>query len=1077
MKFKILMLVIFFNILIYLQPSAEILSRNNFEKVSIDEGLSNNYVTCIFQDSKGYMWIGTEDGLNRYDGKTIKIYNCNNKNENSLSSTYITDLAEDFLGNIWIGTDNGLDVLLTDNDTVIRMNDLNEGWNLKINSLLRSNYEKSIIWAGTENGLMKIDIENKRIDKLYHEEDNINSLSNSSVTCLQEDKDNTLWVGTKSGINVIDKNLNVYPSHFSKKLFITDIVKDSYGNVFIISKDTIFLYNISEDKRHFLYILNSEGLRRYNLIENKLEDIFIIKDNRVNFYKNIIFNEREDGIWLSSTQGAIRYSKSKGTINLFKRDSIVENSISSNVITCFHEDRNGVIWIGTDKGVNILNSNAVFSYINKEELQNVVSMVQQGENIWIATKFKGIYIYNTNSNELVNKLYDENKFTFSDRYIKRLFKINDKYIIISTNKEMICLNVKNDGYENAEIYDYYSAELNYMYNDGENVWIATTEGFFSYNIKTSKKVYYNEEIKRFGVNPKHIKYILPDSKDKNIIWLGGSNIGLVKYNKQEGIIDIYVNDPSNKNSLISNYITCMVFDENDNLWIGSNIGLSKFEPQIKKFTTYTTSEGLSNNFINSILIDNNNDIWISTNKGLNKFNIEDNRFINYSKMDGLYGYQFNLNSSLKLTDETILFGSTEGLTYFNINDLVENTRDKDSVVIGDILIDKDKVIYDENELVLKHNYKNLYISYFLPNYAGINNVTYEYMLQGIDNEWTYIDSKNNLEIKSLEPGKYILKIRARGRNGELTDETKINIRVKSPLWKTPFAYIMYFVILLIVFIYIFNYVKILKHLVNKKTMHLKNQLEENKRLSQKLIEYEKFKNNYFVNLSHELRTPINVVNSTVQLINLLNSNEGITKEKLNSYMNIISKSCNNLLKIINDIIDSSKIESGKYKITKKNNDIVYLVEEASLTMSKFIEEKGLQLIIDPDMEEKVISCDEIEIERCVINLLGNAVKFTEEGGEIRVYIKEVEGNIEIIVEDTGVGIAKEDQEFIFKRFGQAEGAEVTKVSSSGIGLTLVKYIVELHGGYVKLESEINKGSRFIIGLPDTVENIEENLIV
>ncbi len=347
------------------------------------------------------------------------------------------------------------------------------------------------------------------------------------------------------------------------------------------------------------------------------------------------------------------------------------------------------------------------------------------------------------------------------------------------------------------------------------------------------------------------------------------------------------------------------------------------------------------------------------------------------------------------------------------------------------------------------------------------------MLQGIDNEWTFIDSKNNLELKSLEPGKYTLKIRARNGNGELTDETSINIRIKNPIWKTPLAYIIYFVVLLIFFIYVFNYVKILRHLVDKKTRNLKNQLEENNRLSQKLIEYEKFKNNYFVNLSHELRTPINVVNSTVQLINLLNSNEGITQEKLNSYMGIISRSCNNLLKIINDIIDSSKIESGKYKINKKNNDIVYLVEEASLTMSKFIEEKGLQLIIDPDMEEKVISCDEIEIERCVINLLGNAVKFTPEGGEIRVLIKEVNDNIEITIEDTGVGIAKEDQEFIFKRFEQADGAEVTKVSS-GIGLTLVKYIVELHGGYIRLESEVNKGSKFIIGLPDTIEVSEED---
>ena len=252
-------------------------------------------------------------------------------------------------------------------------------------------------------------------------------------------------------------------------------------------------------------------------------------------------------------------------------------------------------------------------------------------------------------------------------------------------------------------------------------------------------------------------------------------------------------------------------------------------------------------------------------------------------------------------------------------------------------------------------------------------------------------------------------------------------------------------------------------------MKLNNQLEENKRLSEEIINKEKFKNNYFVNLSHELRTPINVISSTVQLINTFNKEGSINKEKLSKYMQIISKNCEGLLKIIGDIIDSSKIETGHYKINKENNDIVYIVEEAALNMSKYIEEKGLSLIIDPDMEEKVISCDATEIERCVINLLGNAVKFTPEGGEIYVFISEVNQYIEITVEDTGIGISEEDQEFISKRFSQVDGANITKVSSSGIGLTLVKYIVELHGGYITLESEVNSGSRFTIGLPSVLE--------
>ena len=515
----------------------------------------------------------------------------------------------------------------------------------------------------------------------------------------------------------------------------------------------------------------------------------------------------------------------------------------------------------------------------------------------------------------------------------------------------------------------------------------------------------------------------------------------------------------------------MAFDNSDNLWIGTNIGVSKFDLKTETFTSYTTAEGLTNNFINSILIDDNGDIWISTDKGLNKFDREKDNFVNFMKMDGLYGYQFNLNSSLKLKNGMMIFGSTDGCTYFNPDDLIDYKVYQNEVVIDEIYIGENKVVYDGNELVLDYNYKDLYINCFLPNYESLNNITYEYMLEGIDKDWIYIGSQSNLDFKSLDSGKYTLKVRARDGHGELTKETSINIRVKSPIWKTPLAYIIYISIILVLFIYIFSYVKILQHLVNQKTMKLNKQLEENKRLNKEIIDNERFKNNYFVNLSHELRTPINVIASTVQLIKSLSKN--ITYEKFNQYMDIISKNCDNLLKIINDIIDSSKIETGKYKIYKKNNDIVYIVEETALNMSKFIEEKGLSIIIDPDMEEQIISCDETEIERCIINLLANAVKFTQEGGEIRVYIKEIKNNIEITIEDTGIGISKEDQEFIFKRFSQVDGTGAIKTSSSGIGLTLVKYIVELHGGYIKLESELNRGSRFTIGIPNIVENIED----
>ena len=1086
MRLKMLIIFILFNILITIKSSAETLYNTEFENMSVDEGLSNEYITSIFQDSKGYIWIGTKDGLNRYDGERVKVYNCSLNDKNTLSSTYITDIEEDCCGNIWIATDHGLDILLKDTGTVIRMKDIKNKYNLgnlNITSLLRSSYEKNIMLVGTSNGLFKINVKNKSIDSFYHNPDNANTLISSYITCLEEGEDNSLWVGTAHGISIIDKNFKVVSNNkkyeynnekFKANLFnsyILDISEDNFKNMCIATKYGLFVYNQNKDKKDFIFVIDRKGVKKYNLNNKTIDDVYSFEENGINLYNNFIlsiFNDSKNNTWISSNNGVIKYIRDENKLDIIKKDISSKNSISSNVITCFYEDFNGTIWIGTDKGVNILNENIGFKYINKNEDKNIVSILQNNDHIWIATKYKGIRIYNSKNGELVKIISDNNSKSLNEQYIRNMFKINERYIIVLTNKEIGSFDMKNNSYSEMFIGDDYYSEYNYMYSDGKYIWIATTNNFLKYNLESGERIQYSKDIEKFSINPGGIKYILQDNKDDNIIWLGGIDTGLVRYHKENGVVEKYINESSDENSLINNYINCMEFDNFNNLWIGTNIGLTKFDLKTKKFTSYTTAEGLSNNFINSILIDDSNNVWISTNKGLNKFDIEKDKFM---KMDGSDGYQFNLNTNLKLKNGTLIFATTDGCIYFNPKELEDHKIYKNEVIIDDIYIGENKVIYDGNELVLNHNYKDLCINYFVPNYESLNNITYEYMLEGVDKDWIYIDHKSNLIFKSLNPGKYILKVRARDGHGELTKETSMNIRVKHPIWKTPLAYLIYLSILLGLFIYIFNYVKILQHLVNQKTMKLNNQLEENKKLNKEIIDNEKFKNNYFVNLSHELRTPINVIVSTVQLINSLSKN--ITYEKFNQYMDIISKNCDNLLKIINDIIDSSKIETGKYKIHKKNNDIVYIVEEAALNMSRFIEEKGLHLIIDPDMEEQIICCDGTEIERCIINLLANAVKFTQEGGEIRVYIKEIKNNIEITIEDTGIGISKEDQEFIFKRFSQVDSTGAIKTSSSGIGLTLVKYIVELHGGYIILESEINVGSRFTIGIPNIVENIED----
>ena len=1084
-------LYILINTLIPISVLAQPQKKETFENLSIKEGLSNEYVTSIFQDSRGYMWIGTKDGLNRYDGHIVKVYNCSIDKDKSLSSTYINDIVEDHKGNIWVATDSGLDIIEVDTDNIININNVDRTnkdkiKNLKITSLLKDNIE-DVMWIGTENGLMKIDIKNDKMETLYHDENNKNSLTNSYITSLEYSiNDNNICVGTTNGINIVNK-ISLEVSHFESILynnnfFVYNIEKDNFSNMWISTKEGLFLYDKKENGKHSLYLLDNEGIKEYNQKENKMDILNVSGDENTKIYNNeFVFCDSKDNIWISTSKGVKKYFINEERFIDYSKDSKNDQSITSDNITCFYEDFNGTIWIGTEKGINIVNKSNQFNF-NIEDYKknetvlngNIVSMIKQDGYYFIATKYDGIYIFDEIDGSLVDTIYPNNKLNLNNKYlnneyIKGLYKLVDKYLLIVTNKYSVLLKIDNGVFTKYSYEELHNEELNYLYSDGEVAWSSNTNDFRSVNLYTREKISYKEELEKFDINPGKIKYIMQDYKDKNILWLGGRGTGLVKFHKKNGVIEKYTNDSSNNNSLISNDINTMIFDKFGNLWIGTNIGLSKLDIRENKFTSYTKAEGLTNNFINSILLDDDNNLWISTNKGLNKLNIEKEDIINFNKMDGIYGYQFNSNSSLKAEDGMMIFGSTNGITYFYPQYIQSPIAKEAEVVLGDIYIGENKVIYDNEELILEHDYKAVSISYFLPIYENLNNITYEYTVEGRDSDWTYIDGRNTLNIKGLNPGKYTLKIRARDGNGNLTKETPINIRVKNPIWKTPLAYLTYIIILSAVSFYILNYVKILQHLVDQKTMKLNKQLEENKKLSEEIISCEKFKNNYFVNLSHELRTPINVISSIMQLTESLMNNNTMTYEKAKGYTKIINKNCENLLKIISEIIDSSKIETGSYKINKRDNDIVYLVEETTLSMINYIEEKGLSLIIDPEIEEKVISCDEIEIERCIINLIGNAVKFTPEGGEIRVYIKEIKDYIEITIEDTGIGIPKEDQEFIFKRFAQVEGNSATKSSSSGIGLTLVKYIADLHGGYIRLESEPGEGSKFTIGLPDVVQ--------
>ena len=365
------------------------------------------------------------------------------------------------------------------------------------------------------------------------------------------------------------------------------------------------------------------------------------------------------------------------------------------------------------------------------------------------------------------------------------------------------------------------------------------------------------------------------------------------------------------------------------------------------------------------------------------------------------------------------------------------------------------------------------VKFFTTDYRANKNVQYFYKLEGSSHsDWIQITS-NEVILTNLDPGKHKLRIKFRNNRGNISEEKEINFTIKPPFWKSNIAKFLYAMIIIIIIYNSINKMKKLDKLVEKRTQQLNNEMNKNKVLFNRLLEVEKSKNNYFINLSHELRTPLNVINSIEQLIrSFCRSDKELTKSKLEKYMDIMKSNTNRLLNLINNIMDISmidmgilKAENGKYKINKSQCDIVYIVEEATLTLKESIESSGIELIFDTDVEEKIINCDKYDIERCIVNLVSNAHKFTPNGGRISVTIKDLNNSVEITVEDTGIGIEKKYHDTIFDRYSQVVDKNNENKSGTGLGLAITKHIIDLHNGKIYLESEPNKGTKFIIILP------------
>ena len=1023
---------------------------NRFNNISIEDGLSQATVETMMQDSKGYIWLGTNDGLDRYNGYTFKKYSYEKGQENSLVNSYILDIKEDSEGNIWVATAAGISKiyndgekvqnytsdsesgnLSNDNTTTMLISNSNkiyvgtaEGINLydkktdKFNLIypeLKEEYVNSLaedkygnIWAGTENGLYKINVVTNAIER-FESTDDVNTISENYIYKVYYDGDKHIWVGTYDNgfckLNIENNKVTRYlltrEDGTIRGAFVKNFLKDSKGNIWICTDEGVVLFEV--DKNIFTWY------------ENKVYDPYSLIDN--NTFS--ILEDYSGLIWIGTYSGVSTFDP-YSTIGHYKNDPFNSKSINEKAVSGIYEDDDGLLWIGTSSsGVNILNKDRdvieCLTTANGLSNNRITDIAGAGDYIFIAT-YNGLNVVNKISGEI--EIYDEEDGLASN-IVKKLF------------------------------YD----ELGYLY-------IGSASGLDALNLNDRSVINLNYILEEIGISSKNISAIYRDSKRN--FWLGTFvDNGLIKIDADTGIINVFKNKENDSLSLSDNTIRCIGENSKGEIWIGTSFGLNKYNEKDDTFTSYTTKDGLANDTIYGILFDDKDNPWVSTNLGIAKINIDTNVINNLNITDGLQSNEFNGNSYFKTKKGEFIFGGINGFNLFIPDEVVIKSSNL-NIVFDDFKVNGKSIESIDNK-VFKPSEKNIRVGFFLPDYKSMKNIKYYYTLDENEEKWIPLPG-NYVDLANLSSGDYELRIKSRGANGSFSDVKSVKFTILPAFWKSKQAILIYILIAILIFIHSRYKIKKLDEIVMKRTKQLSDEMEKNTELLNKVIELEIKKNNYFVNLSHELRTPLNVIYSTQQLIIELNKN-GILKEKLDYYMDVIARNSKRLLKMINDIIDTSKIESGCYHLNITETDIVYLVEESVLSLKDYIEGKGVTLIVDPEMEEKTINCDNDAIERCIINLVSNAAKFTEAGDSITVRIIEEKSQVKIEVIDTGIGIAEEYHETIFNRFNQIVDSNSEKNGGSGLGLTITRQIIELHNGKIYVESKPGNGSKFTIILP------------
>lgn len=1048
----------------------------SFKRITNEQGLSNSTIEAIIQDNRGFMWFGTRDGLNRFDGYQMVVHRYSAADSASISDNYIRCLYQDKAGNIWVGTSNGLNKFDPKTNIFTRYKHNPDNSNSISNNTVTGIHEdeQGNLWVTTWNGLNRF----KQGDQSFTHFSNKASgnLIANQLNCLFQDKQGRLWIGSENGLYLFNRTNNTLqfyhdlPGRASSKTSnsLRVIREDGKGNLWLGTEDNGLMLFQPDTKTYKWYYhiekdsssLGSDLVR--TLLTDKKGNLWVGGINAgLNLFRpenasfvhfqnepanlsslsqrtvSALFEDKQGNLWVGTHRGGVNLYTPNGQKFRLYRQETKTNSLSYNDVKCFFEDREGKIWIGTDGGgLNqfdpVANRYIHYRYspFNQQSIgsDEILHVTEDSEgNLWVSTWGGGLNLLNRKTGTFTRFLHNAaDNQSISSNYVQKVFE-----------------------------------------DDQKNIWVATYYGglnVFDRNTKTFRRV---------ETDMAHLSYVMGNNfvsicqDKKGNLWFGTDDGGLNCYERNtDKFIHYFVNGENRPD------LRVLFIDSKERLWVGQN-GLYLFDAAQKKFSLFTEKAGLATEFIKGLAEDGEGNFWITTSNGLTRFNPQTGAFKKYNTADGLQGLEFEANAYLKTRSGQLFFGGINGFNAFYPKDIETNkfippVYITDFQVFSKRIVGADSVLLLRNdisaakEITLSHTQSTFSFGFAALNYITPENNQYTYRLKGLSETWSPVSKERKATYTNLAPGTYFFEVKA-SNNDDIWNEkpASIKITITPPFWNT-WWFKTAIAIALGVAVFIFLYYKRRYEL---------QKLEEKKR-----DEIQQMQLQFFTNISHEFRTPLSLILGPLEKLQKEDTNAAFTP-----YYQTMHRNASRLTGLINELMDFRKVESGALKLKVMPGNLDLFLHEIAEEFKSLAEEKNIHFSVNVLNDFPQLWFDRQVLEKIIINLLSNSFKYSAGGGAITVRaaktLQQLKSSftnelilkndyigkdyVYIQVADNGIGISKESIKHLFERYYKITESH----QGSGVGLAFVKSLALLHKGNIYVCSERHKGTEIIIGLP------------